>query len=213
MARTILQDRVALVLGVETALGRACAQQFSRAGCRIVMASQDPVRLDTLIEQLLKKGGNPTALLLSASEEHWPGQIRTARDQLGHIHVVVNAMAFAYASDEQAAARAEQAQRLDRVCADLLVGHGPAKLLTLWPRELPVPAPITDAAWHSHVVLGPRQRLDSEEVPVLDAGGTMHLRAGAVADAVVFLAQLPPSARPTAVHLDAIPSAEKKAGK
>ena len=210
MAKTVLQDRAALVLGVETAIGRACAQQLSRAGCRVVLAGYDPSRLDMQLEQLEKKGGKPSALLLSRQEEKWPDQIRLTRDQLGHIHLVVNAMPFLYDGKESAAAAAEIGVALDGTCANLLFDHGPTKMVTLWPAEMPVPAPVGAALWHSHVVLGPRQRLDNEHIPDLDEEGVMHLRAGAVADTVVFLLQMPPSARPSVLRLDAIPSAEKK---
>lgn len=213
MARSVLQDRNVLVLGIDSSLGRAAAQQLSRAGCRVVLASHDPSKLDLLIDQLVKKGGDPTALILSHEPRNWPDQIRMARERLGHLHIVVNAIAFTYATAEEQDACAEKSVQFDQVCNDVLVKHGPTKLITLWPNERPTPNPVSEAVWHCHVVLGPRQRLDAEHIPDLDASGTLHLRAGAVADSIVSIAQIPPSARPLRVELQAIPSAEKKENK
>ncbi len=210
MAKTIIEGRNVLVVGIDNALGRACAQQLSRAKCRVILAARDEEKLETLSTQLIKKGGDPVILVLPEDNADWSDLVRKARDLVGHVHLVVNTAGFCYENDADRAAAEQDAAALDRACAEHLFEHGPLKLLTFLHEDSPIPAPIAPDAWHGYVVLGPHQRLDTQAINELDATGTFHLRAGAAADAVVCLLQLPPSARPATIRLEGIPSAEKK---
>lgn len=215
MALTTLKKKTVLVLGVDCAPGRSAAQQLSRAGCRVICASADAHRAEALVEQLLKKGGDPTLLALPPKSQDREDLFRMARDRMGHIHLVVNALALCTWDGENGSMEkaCELAREADAELSALLHDHGPTRMLTLWPEEAgpqPPPPPRPDA-WHAHAILGPRQRLDTEDVAELDrAGFKMHLRAGAVGDAIVFLLQFPPTVRPTTLRLDCIPSIEKR---
>lgn len=211
MARTILEGRTVLVIGTECAPGRAAAQQLSRAGCKVLVASRNEEHADDLALNLQKKGGDLTVVVLPDSLDDAADVLRRARDASGHIHMVVNAWAFCYEADGDGARHRAEARQLDRVCDELLAGRGPLKMLTLWPGDEALPEPVRHDAWHGHVVVDKVQRLDTEMVDALDAqAGIMHVRAGALADAIVCLMLLPPSARPGLVRVEAVPSTEKK---
>jgi len=210
MARTVLEDRSAIVLGVDSAPGRATAQQLSRANARVLLASRDEAKLDTQGEHLERKGGRPVLVVLPKERARFAEVLEKARGTQ-HLHMVVNALALCH--DGTAAGQAaalDDARAADAACHDLLAGRGPLKMLTLWPADAEVPPPVAADAWHGYVVLGPHQRLDTERVDELDAKGALHLRAGGVADTVVAMFQIPPSVRPSRIHLECVPSAEKK---
>lgn len=211
MARTILEGRTVLVIGTECAPGRAAAQQLSRAGCKVLIASRDEEHADDLAMNLQKKGGDLTVVVLPEDFDETADVLRRARDASGHIHMVVNAWAFCYDEDRNADRARAEASRLDTVCDELLAGRGPLKMLTMWPDGTALPAPVRHDAWHGFVTVGPVQRLDTEMADELDArAGHMVVRAGALADSIVCLMLLPPSARPGVVRIDAVPSTEKK---
>ncbi len=211
MARTILEERVALILGVENAIGRSAALQLSRAGCRVILASADEARIDHIAQPLKKKGGKPVGLVLPPNMESAERLMVSARDGAGHIHMVFNALAVGYESDDERAALAEQAIAYDNILANLLNGRGPLKMLTAWSDEATVPAPPIATVWHGVLLIPDCQRLDTQMADQIDAeAGRMHVRAGAAGDAVVFLFQMPPSACPRLVRLEAVPSSEKK---
>jgi len=209
MARTILQDRTALVLGVENAPGRACAQQLSRAGCRVILASTDDARVAALGDQLVKKKATPLELRLSDDIAAWEDQLLEARRTVQHIHLVVNALAITAPDESSRRMALDRAARTDETVARLLLGRGPLRMLTLWPAGEPHPDTASLGAWHGYVVLGPHQWSDDQAAPATEAGNPRLLRPGAIGDAVVCLLQVPPSARPTEVRLEAIASTEK----
>ncbi len=211
MARTILEERVALILGVENAVGRSAAQQLSRAGCRVILASHDEDRIDHIAEPLKKKGGKPVGLVLPYGRAASGQLLVSARDGAGHIHLVVNALAVGYQSEDQRAELEQQATATDALLASLLHGRGPLKMVTAWTNPATVPAPANPTVWHSILLMPDCQRLDTQMADQIDAeAGRMHVRAGAAGDAVVFLLQMPPSACPRLVRLEAVPSSEKK---
>lgn len=210
MARTVLEDRSAIVLGIDTAPGRAAAQQLSRANVRVLLASRDEAKLDAQGSHLERKGGRAVLVVLPPDRARFAEVIEKARGTQ-HLHMVVNALALAHDGTDASRAGAEQdALEADRICHSLLAGRGPLKMVTLWAADREVPPPVAADAWHSYLVLGPHQRLDTERIDELDATGNLHLRAGGVADTIVALYQVPPSVRPTRIHLDCVPSAEKK---
>ncbi|MEQ8821218.1 MAG: SDR family NAD(P)-dependent oxidoreductase [Sumerlaeia bacterium] len=213
MARTILENRIALILGIDSAPGRACAQQLSRLGCRVLLASRASEKVQTLTDQLQRKGGNPSEVHLSRDTAQWQPLFRSARDNQGHIHVVVNALALCYDEDglgETAARALEEAKAADIMAAELLDGHGPLKMISLCPEGAIESYPTIEGVWHGIVELGPYQRLDSQSAKDLDATGIEHLKAGGIGDAVTMLLHLPPTTCPARLRLEAVASSEKK---
>lgn len=202
MARTILKEKTALVLGVESAPGRACAQQLAREGVRVLLASTDKGRLDRLGSQLASKGAKALEVHLSGGDEAWREQLVDARRQVQHIHFVINALALCYPGNDDPSGieRARgRAAFVEQAMAEDLGPRGPLRIATLWPGESGEPHAAPAGAWRSLVRLGAYQRLDT------DAEGTeLSLRAGAIGDAVLCLLLLPPSACPARVDLEAV---------
>lgn len=202
MARTILKDKVALVAGVDNPLGRACAQQLSREGCRVILAGSDEARVLALGEQLLRKKGDSAELVLPPSRAVWPELVVEARKLHSHIHLFVNALAFSGLQDEGARSAAEV---MDRAVEEHVAPRGPLRALTLWPAEEPAP-PASRAPWSGVVKIGPRATAEGATDP---AAGPAVLRPGAIGDSVLCLLLIPPSACPAEVHLRPV---EKPAG-
>lgn len=212
MARTILEDRVALILGVENAVGRSVALQLSRAGVRVILASHDEARIDHIAQPLKKKGGKAVGLVLPKDDSLIERTIIAARDTAGHIHMVFNALALGFQDYDDSPKFAQQAIAYNAAVTPLLAGRGPLKMLTAWIDSSDLPPNPDPTAWHGVMLMPDCQRLDTQMADQLDKEvGRMHIRAGAAGDAAVFLFQLPPSACPRLIHLQAVPSSEKTA--
>lgn len=200
MARTILKDKTALVLGVDNAPGRACAQQLSREGVRVILAGTDEKKVHLLGEQLAAKQGKVLMLDLSRDAAQWPGQLLEARRQVQHIHLVVNALALGSAENgdpvEEERMRCEALEAEAHLLGDL-APRGPVKAVMLWPAGAP-PAPVAGEHWRALLRLERFQRTDGEALEGL------FLRAGSIGDAVVTLLAMPPSAAPAEVRLRAV---------
>lgn len=210
MARTVLENKNILILGVSTAPGRGAALQLSREGARVTLCDSDTDQTEKLAQLLHKKKAEAVQAHLPEDSADWEELLIKARDFSGHYHMVVNAHALTYAhgyTQEQAEA---DSLLLNNLLITLLKDRGPLKMLTLWDATRPLDADYGDQ-WHSWLLLEPFQRLEEEQVKELDEiTGTPHLRAGAIADSVVMILQLPPSACPEEVHLKYVPSSEKK---
>jgi NAD(P)-dependent dehydrogenase (short-subunit alcohol dehydrogenase family) len=200
MARTILKDKTALVLGVENAPGRACAQQLAREGVRVILAGTDEKKVHVLGEQLTAKQGKVLMLDLARDVAQWPAQLVEARRQVQHIHLVVNALALGAAENgdpvQEDRMRSEAMGAEAHLLADL-APRGPVKAVMLWPSEAAAP-PLATEHWRCLVRLEKFQRADGETLEGL------HLRAAAIGDAVVTMLSMPPSAAPVEVLLRAV---------
>jgi hypothetical protein len=210
MARTVLAGKHVLILGVSTAPGRGAALQLSREGARVTVCDVDDDATERLAAFLHKKKAEAIQAHLPEESEDWRELLQKARDFSGHYHVVINTHALTYSDaypQEQAEADALQ---LNDHLIELLSGRGPLKMVTLWEANRPLDCPDYGTLWHSWLLLEPYQRYESELVDQLDARkGVMHLRAGAIADAIVQVVQFPPSACPEEIHLKYVPSTEK----
>mgnify|MGYP005864758251 CR=1 FL=1 len=186
MARTILKDKTALVAGADNPAGRAAALQFARIGMRILLVGDDAKALEKLADLIVKKDGEAAELPLERNGEELAAELRAARDAIGHIHVAVNCYALGDAEGSL-----EWALAFQGILESLLAERSFTRHLLALPHGVAVPE-VPEGAWRCVVEAG---------APVA-AEGSDGLRAGALADAMVFLAQIPPSARPTRVLLD-----------
>ncbi len=86
-----LSGRVAVVTGASTGIGRAIAAAFARQGMRVVLASQNPRRLEDAAEAIRALGGEvlavPTDVGDRAAVERLAGATLEA---FGAVHVLVN---------------------------------------------------------------------------------------------------------------------------
>jgi len=71
-------DRVALITGAGSGIGRASALQFARAGARVVMIGRTKEKLDRVVGEIQAMGGEALALSADVSQ---PDQIRQAIEQ------------------------------------------------------------------------------------------------------------------------------------
>ncbi|MDX2176857.1 MAG: hypothetical protein SF028_10340 [Candidatus Sumerlaeia bacterium] len=186
MARTILKDKTALVAGADNPAGRAAALQFARAGMRILLVGDDEQAVVRLADAIIKKDGEAAELPLARNEAELAAELRAARDAIGHVHVAVNCYAFSAGEGSP-----EWALAFQRVLEPLLAERSFTRHLLVMPHGADAPD-TPEGVWRCVVQPG---------APVA-AEGSEGLRAGALADALVFLAQIPPSARPTRVLLD-----------
>src|SRR3954452_17262130 len=85
-----LADRVAVVTGASTGIGRSIAVSMLDAGMKVVLASQNPARLEQAVDHLRGRGdvlGVPT----DVSDEVALQRLADATlDAFGAVHVLVN---------------------------------------------------------------------------------------------------------------------------
>lgn len=86
-----LQDRVALVTGGGTGIGRAVAVDLARAGSAVVVAGRRPEPLDEVVCEIEAAGGRALAVAGDIREEDHVAELVTATlDRFGRVDVLVN---------------------------------------------------------------------------------------------------------------------------
>jgi len=74
-AEPIFRDRVALITGGGTGLGRAFALRFSELGAKVMLASRDPAHLTPTCDEIVSRGG----------EAHWVQSDVRVPEQVEHM--------------------------------------------------------------------------------------------------------------------------------
>tara|TARA_R110002072_G_scaffold93607_6_gene207446 strand:- start:763 stop:1524 length:762 start_codon:yes stop_codon:yes gene_type:complete len=65
----ILQNKVALVTGASSGIGRATAKLFTQEGAKVVVAARRHKELDTLVDEITRAGGDAKALAGDVNKE------------------------------------------------------------------------------------------------------------------------------------------------
>lgn len=93
-ARGSFSERVAVVVGGGSGLGRAVAKALARQGANIVVADFDTPRMDRTVEEVLRLGTTEAAIALSTDVRSDASVRSLARDavkSMGRVDIVVNA--------------------------------------------------------------------------------------------------------------------------
>ena len=85
------QDRVVLVTGASSGIGRACAAALGREGARVVAAGRRRERLDQVVAGIRRDGGEAVAVTGDVREESAGAEwVRAAVERFGGLDGVVN---------------------------------------------------------------------------------------------------------------------------
>lgn len=90
----VLRDRVVFITGASGGIGRACAIEYHRQGCRIVAASRSMDKLESLAHELGKDRVLPLAMDVTCPDQR-EAAIAAAKRHFGAIDVLVNNAAWA----------------------------------------------------------------------------------------------------------------------
>lgn len=86
-----LKDKVVIVTGASSGIGKACAIAFANAGCKVVLASRDEVKLALVMNEITQQGGTAAICKTDVSREEDCKQLINATiQQFGAIHILIN---------------------------------------------------------------------------------------------------------------------------
>tara|TARA_B110000008_G_C16952984_1_gene557061 strand:- start:510 stop:1334 length:825 start_codon:yes stop_codon:yes gene_type:complete len=130
-----LQDKVALITGGASGIGRECALKFAVEGASVVVADLNPERAAAVVDEAIAEGGQAIGIGVDISQpEEVSSMIKGAVENFGRIDVCVAAAGISHAAyvsrepDEQATA-----DRYDK--GDMLLLN---KSLESWQRVIDV---------------------------------------------------------------------------
>lgn len=86
-----LNDKVAIVTGASSGIGRAAAKRFAREGARVVVAARRRAELETLVEEVIDEGGIAIAQDGDVGDERFAeALVRAAVEEFGGLDIAFN---------------------------------------------------------------------------------------------------------------------------
>src|SRR5690348_8357955 len=87
----LLQDRVAIVTGASSGIGRAAARLFAAHGAKMVITARRERELETLVDEIERAGGAAVAVPGDIrSEETAEALVRSAQERFGGLDIAFN---------------------------------------------------------------------------------------------------------------------------
>ncbi len=86
-----LKDKVIIITGASSGIGRACAFAFANAGCKVMLAARDAEKLSAITEKIKKQNGIASFHKTDVSkEEDCKNLINETISQFGKIDLLLN---------------------------------------------------------------------------------------------------------------------------
>ncbi len=86
-----LKDRVAIVTGGGTGIGKAISMAFASEGATVIVAARTLAKLDETAKEIMSKGGRATTIQTDVSDENQVKQmVARALNEYGQIDILVN---------------------------------------------------------------------------------------------------------------------------
>jgi short-subunit dehydrogenase len=91
MRRYNFRDKVVIVTGASSGIGRATALEFARNGSKVVIAARSADKLRSLEEEIKEIGGTSLAVVTDVSkEEDCRRMVEATIEKFGTVHILVN---------------------------------------------------------------------------------------------------------------------------
>jgi short-subunit dehydrogenase len=91
MKRNIFKDKVVIVTGASSGIGKAIAIEFARHGSKVVLAARSVDKLHDLAEEISKMGAEALACPTDVTqEEECRRMVEATVERFGTIHILVN---------------------------------------------------------------------------------------------------------------------------
>jgi NAD(P)-dependent dehydrogenase (short-subunit alcohol dehydrogenase family) len=91
MRMSMLSNKVAIVTGASSGIGRAAAKLFAHEGAKVVVAARRRKELDTLVDEIAAAGGAAAALAGDVGDEAFArALVELATDRFGGLDVAFN---------------------------------------------------------------------------------------------------------------------------
>jgi len=153
LASFSLQNRIALVIGGTSGIGKAIARGYLQAGATVVIAGRNPDKLAAALSELAEHGTVSGYQADVSNDEGLRGLVGIVLANLGHIDVLVNCQGITVLKPAEDFSRAEWAQIMDTdlqsvffACTEVgrhMLGRGSGAIINIaslsshrgWPRS------------------------------------------------------------------------------